>query len=468
MSIETASFLGTGVYNLDSSRFGKAQLDERQEGWTESWGDQDLDETSSSHWKLDEEAVSSLLTTKHPQLAIVLMQFRPAWFEQLVLHMARIPHIVLNSNNISNEATGPLPYLRDHLPSKVPILVGRHHPSTADNFPETYANFQNSILNYLSTTKDIDLDSLLTDDRQRSLSKCYVTLICTEIQPLLKYLRFEDEDAWKQVYRGQYISASNPIRDNWISALKGRFQASVDRAVERRNLIDHSRRIRDTDVAVERIKEALQSLESQLLSHKGPHLLGNRYPSLVDALAWSTLAECLCDVHLVVVVADFPRLISYFKHIHSEYFSCAKDEDWKSWNKKQNMANAFNQLPTDRMNGKVNSNFKDAIDLMQTLSLQHEEIQQVLNASKSKRAREPWPFPGYPNDSAMYRWRMGADIFRRNKEATDAEDNPIRKKMIREQTRNDQRWISGVLAVSAVTVLILHNSARSAGGYANK
>ena len=71
----SASFLATGVYNLESSRFRSAPLDERSEGWTEQWGANDL--ADSSFWNIDKESISLLLATPHPQLPIVLTQYRP-------------------------------------------------------------------------------------------------------------------------------------------------------------------------------------------------------------------------------------------------------------------------------------------------------------------------------------------------------------------------------------------------------
>jgi glutathione S-transferase len=452
---QAGSFLATGVYNLDSSRFRAAPLDKRTEGWTEAWGATDLG-ADASFWKLDDESVSMLLATPHPQLPLVLTQFRPAWFEQLVLRMARIPHIVINSAYISSEATGPLPYLRDQQQSKPPVLVGRHHPS---NIAPVNVPCNNSILDYLKSNRTVDLDANLTDDQERSLSKCFLNLIQSELENILLYLRYEDDDAWEQVYRRQYLNASSPHSDNWISHLKGRFQASMERAASRRRLVESSRTM-TVKLAVERAKEAYQALEHQLDGKT--FLMGNGdKPSLVDAVLWAHVADALCDVHLVVLLASFPKLVKHFQHIYKTYFTGNVDK-WDEWNQQQNMTNAFQQLPIDGKNIQLaKTGFKDAIDLMQSLSLRKQDLQDVLDAAKAKRVGELWPVRAPPTESLLYRWRMGEDLTKKPLDTPEpAEENPMRKKLLRDQTRNDQVWISGVAGVSAVAILLLQGASK--------
>lgn len=450
MSLATvipASLLATGVYNLDSSRFRSAPLDKRKEAWTESWGDPKRKNETS--WKIDEESISLLLATPHPQLPLILTQYRPAWLEQVVLRMAKIPHIVLNAHHLSNEATGPLPYLRDHQPSKPPILVGRYHPS---NIAPDSVPCQNSILDYLLSERKVNFDSDLLTDQERSLSSCYLNLINGELQNILLYLRYEDHDAWEQVYRRQYLRACSSGSDNWFLHLKGRFQASMERVTALRNLQEYRRKM-TVPQAVARAKEAYQALEYQLSSHEKLYLLGKDKPSLVDAVLWSHLADALCDVHLVIELASFPRLVKYFQKILKTYFPGNQDA-WDEWNHKQNINNAFQQIPIYGKSKLEKSAFKNAIELMQTLSLRNENLPEVLETAKAKRAEEPWPVPPKATASVLYRWRMGDD-FQNPKEIPEAEENPSRKKMQRDQERNDQAWVSGVAGVSVAALLLL-------------
>lgn len=510
-SILLQSVFATGIYNLDSSRFQTDSLDTRTEGWTETWGGRDdgstatdptkavreatseeQNRTKPNHWEAEDNSIGYLLSTPHPQLPIVLTQHRPAWLEQAVLRMARIPHIVVNSTHISNEATGQLPYLIDyHQPatnettrirgekaSKFPILVGRYHPT---NLPTAVGVTQNSILLYLTEHRMVNLDAdALKSEQQRGLSLAYLNMIQSELASILLYLRFEDHDAWEQVYRKQYIQASLPPHaqfdaknTSWILQLRGRFQAYMERTVERRRLLEYSRG-QSVERVVERARIVYQSLERQLeavVASTGKanqiFLLGTDRPAFVDATLWAHLADALCDVHLVVVLASFPRLVKYFQDLHETYFSTAGSphvNTWEEWNERQNMANAFQKIPVlGQPTGMTNKHttFKDAIDLMQTLSLQKQDLQEVVGAVKAKRDGEPWPLASKPTEKLLFRWRMG-DTFETRKTTPEKEENPMRKKLLRDQIRNDQLWISGVAGVSVVALLLLQ---AGAGGH---
>eukprot|EP00536_Pseudo-nitzschia_multiseries_P018450 jgi/Psemu1/299683/fgenesh1_pm.2544_\ len=464
------SWIAGGIYNLESQRFQKASLDTRTEGWTETWGNQakrNSEETKCEAFGMpeneitkhvDDRSISLLLSTHHPQLEIVLTQHRPAWFEQMLMRVAGIPHIVLNSNHISNEATGQLPYLTDCKPSSPPILVGRNHPS---NQKKGSNISNNSILAYLQDFRSVDLDKEadVTTDQQQALSRSFQFMIKSELSQILSHLRFEDSDAWEQVYREQYIGASivqgreksRPTLDkrNWFLKLQGRFQASMERAIERRRLFGsgHSGQlINKTD-------------------SNQKYLLGTDSPALVDVLLWAHLAEALCDVHLVVVLASYPRLVKYFHDMYDFYF-CGGDKklhepsNWKVWNEKQNVENAFGKIPT--LSKQVQSKstaFKDAIDLMQKSSFRKRDIQEVLEVVKEIRTNEPIPNPRELDSFLLYRWCMGETSKRDQSTQQKEPENPLRKKLLRDQARNDQMWISGIVGFSAIAILLIQSGA---------
>jgi hypothetical protein len=101
------------------------------------------------------------------------------------------------------------------------------------------------------------------------------------------------------------------------------------------------------------------------------------------------------------------------------------------------------------------AHFKDAIELMQSLSVQKHELQEVLAVAKQKREVESWPTPEIPTKTNFYRWRMGDSFSASKEEDPAAQDNPQRQKLVQEQALNDQRWLSGVVGVSALAVLFL-------------
>lgn len=455
-TVTTPAFLATGFYNVDSSRFRAAPLDTRTEGWTEEWGTKEKKEDSPL-WNLDDESISMLLATGYPQVPVVLSQFRPAFLEQIILRISGIAHIVINSQYFCNEATGQLPFLRDYQPSKPPALVGRRHPS---NIAPPRVPIQNSILDYLMNNRKVDLDNHLNTEHQRSLSKCFLNLVHTELDSILTYLRYEDHDSWEQVYKEHYLQACSVHSNSWISSLKGRIQACMERAVSRRCITEFSKTM-SIEQALERAKEAYQALESQLTKHSRPYLLGTESPSLVDAVLWAHLADALCDVNLVVLLSSYPALVKYFQRMYKTYFT-GKLGKWDEWNIKQNMENAFQQIPilSKKQLSSIKASYKDAIDLMQSLSMRNQDLHDVLEAAKAKRKEESWPTSSKPTDSILYRWRMGEDL---NKftETPEPPENQSRKKLIREQERIDQIWISGVAGISLLLILVLQGTPNS-------
>ena len=455
VSVIAQSLVAGGICNLASTRFRDVPLDKREEGWTEAWSDKTKDD--DPNWKIDDDSISIMLSTTHPQLPLSLVQFRPAWLEQLVLRIAGVPHIVLNSSYASIEATGSLPFLRDGPPfSEKPILVGRRHPTVIgpDEVP-----CQNNILDYLFTHRGVDLDRHVDTAEKKALAQCFTMLITKELQNILLFLRYEDLDAWEQVYRKHYLRASsNNTENSWLAQFGGRFQAWSERAMARRRLGDFALNM-TVQHAVTRAKQAYQSLETQLSEQNASfYLLGTETPSFVDALLWDHLADAMCDVHLVIVLSEFPRLVKYFQNIHSLYFRNEKNiiDDWRRWNYMQNARNAFQQLPTEEgLKSSSKPNFKDAIELMQSLSLHKHELQEVLDVAKEKREEEPWPAPQTTTKSNFYRWRMGDNFATPNPDPAADENNPQRQQLIKEQIRNDQLWISGVVGMSALAVFFM-------------
>mmetsp|Transcript_1331 Transcript_1331/g.2948 ORF Transcript_1331/g.2948 Transcript_1331/m.2948 type:complete len:517 (-) Transcript_1331:51-1601(-) len=502
LTIQFQSLLSSGLYNFDSKRFRKASLEKRVEGWTETWGaakngdgrDDDNDDVSKqqSCWEQDTQDVGLLLATRHPQqYSVILTQFRVAWLEQVVLRIAKIPHVVVNSTYVCSEATGQLPYLQDsgyvpsssspsHNPSPPrPVLVGRHHPS---NLIDHYST-DNHILKYLmdksdsSSGRHIDLDSCLSSDHQRGLARCYLRMIQSDLDMALMYLRYEDRDCWNQVYRRQYLDAGSLVveennhmeQHNWFRRLQGGLQASMDRSVWRRRLIEYSTQVQSIQSVVERVKDCYQSLEAQLSSHTRPYLLGTDTPALVDAYLFAHLADAVGDVHLVVVLASFPRLVQFLQMMIETYFldDVVERSDWAQWNRKQNETNAFQRIPiiksaeTDTASTAVkNPEYKDAVELMEALLLQKSDLNVILRTAKTKRDREPWPEPSKPTETTLYRWCMGEDIEmkKRKKNENDDDNDPskaLRKKLMRDQIRNDQVWMSGVFAASVIAILMM-------------
>ena len=164
----------TSLTNISSARHRPPSLAaQRVEGWTEVWGGRDnktqrsdnngddgttTSNNSSATMNNEDNNLSSryvtVLKEEYDYIGygasmnktddndadtsrcddvLLLKQHRIAWYEQLVLRMNFIPHVVENSSYVACESTGALPYLLD-LSSSVsngngkPVLIGRTQP----------------------------------------------------------------------------------------------------------------------------------------------------------------------------------------------------------------------------------------------------------------------------------------------------------------------------------------------------
>ena len=165
-------------------------------------------------------------STPYPSIPLTLSQHRVAWHEQLVLRVANVPHVVLNSSYLASETTGQLPYLRDvgsisansantddDGTNRPPALVGRRNPGgLLDPNPEVIPSGSH-IVDYLrsssyspSAHNIINLDEHL-DDVQKADGLAYSTMITQTLNTVIAALRYGDYRAWEEVYRHQSITA---------------------------------------------------------------------------------------------------------------------------------------------------------------------------------------------------------------------------------------------------------------------
>lgn len=207
--------------------------------------------------------------------------------------------------------------------------------------------------------------------------------------------------------------------------------------------------------------------------------MGTNHPTLVDVKFWAHLADALCDAHLVVLLASYPRLVRYFQDIYNTYFTTrnddGRDSDWKDWNEKQNRKNAFQNIPSIDAKHDLKSNqfqsmvrYENVTDLMQKLSLRKQDLVSFLQSVKSKRDNEPVTKNRDVQSQPFYRWCMGDESMRkqnssssltsRSKSYSDNDyQNTVRKKLMREQKRNDELWLSAVIGISAAAIFLIQN-----------
>jgi len=352
------------------------------------------------------------------------------------MRFSNVPHIVVNSPYVATESTGPLPFLQDMQPSKPCVMVGRHS-FTNDN--------KNCILDYLQSEGYVSLDASLSP-QQQSLSKAYTALVNSQLAPALISLRFGDSNAWEQVYRKQYIQASNNGRNgSYLPPLGSWFQAWSVRNVALKQL----GKTWSVEECMAIARDAYASLEAQLEGND--YLLHTQNPTTIDALLWSHLADALCDVHLVTLLAGFPNLVKYFQRIYEQHFRLDTNAEWKVWNQEQNLSSPFQQLPVEEP--REPCTFHDALELMQSFSVHTHDLQEVLTVAREKRLQESKNRSVPTKHSRLYRWRMGGDIRPPKKESPETEqETPVQEKYRKAHKQNDELWLSAVLAITATAV----------------
>lgn len=259
-------------------------------------------------------------------------------------------------------------------------------------------------------------------------------MVQSQLDPALLSLRFGNDNVWNQVYRQQYVEAG------------GRFQAWSIRQVAKKQL----RTIWTVDEACAVARRAYQCLECQL--DENQYLLGVDTPTTLDALVWAHLANALCDIHLVTILADYPRLVKYFQRVYDEYFRNNTDEEWKVWNQEQNLSSPFQKLPVEDTASDEPSTIHDALELMQSFSVHTRDLNEVLLVAKEKRLHGENQTPQRRRNT-LYRWRMGDDIRRPQSECNNTEETTPQQEVMRKMhKRNDELWLSAVVAVTAIAV----------------
>lgn len=502
--------LSNALLNWDLHRPYTASLAVRTEGFTEEWGyDANHHQNPKNHhqqqqqqddeWrkKWDEpdnhEVAMETSPQRHPTCRLRLVQFRPAWTEQLVLRVTGTPHLVLNSAYAVTEATGPLPYLQDldggtetntDDGQRPPAMVGRRHAANR-------LNSDNAIHDFLKQHRGIDLDRTLSDS-QRHQSDLFTLLIRDTLCPCLTVLRYQaDSAAWEQIYRPQCMvaaaaagsSSSNQQHYSWLwwwwrKKPLASWQAWSER-VQAVSSLTLQQRSQSTDAATATARRVYAVLEDQLVRQlqqtttkgRSNYLLGTVKPSTVDCLLWDHLMQAVTDIHLVVVLADFPALLQFTQHIWNAYqFGAAVDDNCtietslSVWNLEENAANSFNEVPLlSARVVKENEGFRHAIDLMEMLSVVQQDLHKALVlAKKHRRGTDTATTAAQKRQffATWHRWRMGDSCFPSAKRDgggvppdAAAAATGTEELMRREYQRNDEIWMASVAATTLAIIL---------------
>ena len=452
------SKVSNALQNWDLHRPYTPRLEHRIQGFTEEW---DAAALSDEH-HIKEEDSKAIQHQDYPNCNVRLFQYRPAWLEQLVLRVGGISHVVFNSPFAVTEATGPLPFLQDLDGggpkggiTSPPAMIGRGQAPVG-------TKSDNGILEYLTLNRGIDLDSVLVTEEQLQQSTLYTTILRDTLGPCLLSLRYHsDPMAWNQIYRPQCLRASSG--NQWNKPIIAMWQAWSEK-VKAVSLLPPSIRLQSKESILALARKTYAIFEHQIQfqqSSSRNYLLGTEKPTIVDCLLWDHLMQAMADIHLIVILADFPGLLKFSQRIWDKYsFGSVIDRNIAQssqssscgiWNLEENVSNAFAEIPLLPSRKKAEGDgFESAIDQMEKIALPYLDLRKTLVLVKNRRSESLHVVNRHVPFATWHSWRMG-DGFFPNKSAA-AVPNTAEDQVRRQYQRNDEIWMA---SISAATILVM-------------
>ncbi|GAX26968.1 hypothetical protein FisN_9Lh272 [Fistulifera solaris] len=417
---------GDTTRNWYNHRRYEASLARRVEGFTEelpSSKDDNDDNDNDTDVPSPSSSPSSLLR---------ILQFQPAWEEQLLLRLAALPHTVWNSSYAVTEAVGPLPALQDLSRA---AMMGRS--STISSTSSNTSN-KSPIIEYLERYHGLVLD------HQHDDIPIYLSLVQKELEPCRITLLCQDEE-WNSVYKQRCIQAGGGRLSQWQARSYRRFlkyqQSYTDRHMT-------------TTTAVERVRHVYALFEhkrsSSLSSSNSRWILGTTQPTRLDVALWDHLMHALTDVHLVIVLAEFPLLLTFVQKVWDDYFA-NPTEEWQIANALQNATNPFAQVPSLLWSPQREEKefFRHAVELMEQLSVQDRNLIETVRVAKEARLLQT---KVDPNEAfrTWHRWRKGGPYYPTTNNNNNAQGSD--EKVRREYHRSDEAWIAS-MALSTIMAM---------------
>lgn len=127
--------------------------------------------------------------------------------------------------------------------------------------------------------------------------------------------------------------------------------------------------------AMQRTKEAYKVLNDRLAERQ--YLLKTEQPVYVDCLLWGHLMQAACNEDLILVLHDFPNLVSFLQNIYSRYHFGSATGDLDEWNIEENAANVFMGDFSGLPCGSDQHIFKSAVDAAYRLRHTQESVAKV-------------------------------------------------------------------------------------------
>ncbi len=301
-------------------------------------------------------------------------------------------------------------------------MMGRSTNSTTHNSP---------IVEYLERYHGLVLDQhndtpLYLSMVQKELESCRITLLC------------RDEE-WNSIYKQRCVQAGGHF-SQWQARSYRRFLKYQQNYADRHMT---------TTTAMERVQQVYSLFEHKLSSSNSRWILGTAQPTRLDVALWDHLMHALTDVHLVIVLAEFPHLLTFVQNVWDEYFA-NPTEEWQVANAVQNATNPFAQVPSllwSPNKPEELQSFRHAVELMEQLSVQNRNLVETVRVAKEARLLQT---KVDPNDAfrTWHRWRKGGPYHSTTNSNAQGSDEKVR----RECHRSDEAWIAS-MALSTVMAM---------------
>ena len=282
----------------------------RTQGFTEDWGiEEDDDEDETENEKTSEDVAIADDIKNNPPNRLHIVQFRPAWMEQLALLVAEIDFTVHNSRYPVTERTGPLPYLQSFDDGdedgtvQPPVLVGRYQSHVGHG--------GNAIFAYLQKYYPHQTASLFeTTASQRHTATAMESVIRDRLATCLAVIRYHSTpDTWEQVHR-PLLSRASILP--WA--------AYAERIWHRRS---HTTTRMSLDQAITTAQQAYALLEHQLQPEDATstscYLLGTPTPTYLDCELVDHLLQAIVDPQLGPLMGGV--LTRYLQHMWHTYLA---------------------------------------------------------------------------------------------------------------------------------------------------
>lgn len=535
ISLIVKSAVAETLTNISSSNPNIPSQHVKKEGWTETFGNLEASESAKARKEIKAKAETSILNSSNKKNNsdpndIQIIQYRMEWGSQLFLRIHNIPHTVVNTPYVSNQTTGAYPQYRN-LPQQIMIGNDEILPHLMDICNDGNVNVN---VNGDGDDKGSSgIISSADADTMCAISLIEELKLILNSLKFGDYRAWEDIYKNQCIHASTLHGMEHDNQYNYdmsgaSSSSSGsgfkfhglaRFQAWAERSIHLKrakvgnatrhlHLRSNSNNGKDANyqhqhcsiwdeasgkfnktAAIALASERYAALDAKLEhGHGSMTLVGaasnttatstststtNTELSLssADIMLFAHLAEALCDLNLVTVLAECQNLVLFFQTVYERYFgkayqaariqeqqqssrlssstaasapessssSTPSSFAWIRANNEKNAMNQFNRIPMNESSvirkvsvggGGTIGNYQDAIKIMQSVAMHCHDLQEVLADMSLQTKGERAKFASESNPEGkevgwlFHKWRMGGDFEadKKKKKKSDGSD----------------------------------------------